>query len=164
MWRMRDCLPNAGLLGLAAMLLLAGCSDTTEESKPGGPGDPGLAGRYALETPFTAFEGRVESEGGDFDLRVVATEGTLELVGDSTYEQQLRFQTFIDGQLAGQSRWTDRGDWRARGDTLHFDSGYIGGLAFRGVKGDRRVRVLQDLVGEGVVAEYPFRRQQAPGG
>jgi hypothetical protein len=147
-----------GLPGLALMLLLAGCSDATENSNgsPGGP-PPGLSGSYELQAPLTVFDDTVAGE-SPFHLRVLATGGSLVLAEDSTYQHQLRFESWIDGTLSGRSRWTDRGQWRARGDTLHFDSEYIGGLVFRGIGGDRSVTVVQDLVGEGTTAEYPFRR------
>ena len=138
------------------MLLLAGCSDATSSSP--GTTPPPLTGSYVLQAPVTVFEGMVEDPEGDFHLRVLATGGSLVLAQDSTYEHEVRFESYVDGSLSGRPRWADRGQWRARGDTLHFDSDYIGGLAYRGVSRDRSVTVLQDLVGEGTTAEYPFRQ------
>lgn len=156
---------GAGLTGLAAMLLLAGCSDATREPGTGGPEDPGneppgLTGDYGLQGPYTAFEGRVpDGQGGEMQLKVVAMDGSLVLT-DTTYEHQLRSETYIDGALAGRANWHDRGWWVAQGDTVYFNSNYIGGLHFRGIKNSGTVRVLLDLVGEGTLPEYPYRRRQ----
>jgi hypothetical protein len=142
--------------GLAVMLLVAGCNDATDSS----PGDtpPGLTGSYVLQAPVTVFEGVVQSPEGDFHLRVLATGGSLLLARDSSYEHEVRFESYIDGQLSARPRWVDRGQWRARGDTVDFDSDYIEGLVFRGVTNEGAVTVEQDLVGEGTKAGYPFRQ------
>jgi len=138
------------------MLLLTGCSDATGGSP--GTTPPDLTGSYVLQAPVTVFEGVVPSPDGDFQLRVLATGGSLLLSEDSSYEHEVRLESYIDGHLSARPRWVDRGQWRASGDTLHFDSAYIEGVAFRGAGGPQGVTLEQDLVGEGTTAKYPFRR------
>lgn len=149
---------GAGLAGLATMLLLAGCSDSTGEGNP--PADPSAAGNYTMNAPVLAFDGRViEPEQGDFDLRVVATEGTLELASDSTYEYHARLDTYVDEVFVGKKIWQDHGDWRPVGDSLHFDSQYIEGLTFKGSRTGASMKLILDMVGEGTTAHFPFERQ-----
>lgn len=149
---------GAGFTGLTTMMVLAGCSDSTGEGNP--PADPGAAGTYTMNAPVLAFEGRViEPEQGDFDLRVVATEGTLELASDSTYEYHARLDTYVDEVLAGKQIWQDRGDWRLVGDSIHFESQYLEGLTFKGSRTAGGMELTLDMVGEGSQAHFPFERQ-----
>lgn len=145
---------------LALAMLVTGCEGGTSESPgPVDPG-PGLAGQYALVAPFTAYEGiQHDSAWGNYQLKVVATSGSLEIGRDSSYLHELRLETYMDGQLVYQSRWGDHGRWRLAGDTLQFDSEYFENLVFRGSGGGRELVVLQDIVGEGVIAAFPFQRQ-----
>jgi hypothetical protein len=85
--------------------------------------------------------------------------GALAFASDSTYEHRLQLEAYVDGELADRSRWTDRGLWRFAGDTLHFDSGFIENQAFLGQGNSERLTLIQDVVGEGVVASFPFVRQ-----
>lgn len=145
---------------LALAMLVTGCEGGTSESP--GPGDPapGLAGQYALVAPFTAYEGiQHDSAWGAYQLKVVATSGTFEIARDSTYRHELRLTTYMDGQPVYQGRWGDHGRWHQAGDTLRFASEYFENLAFRGSGGGRQLVVLQDVVGEGVIAAFPFQRE-----
>jgi hypothetical protein len=114
MWR---AMGGAGLTAIAAVLFIAGCSGTTGETS--GPAEPGVAGNYALEVPFVAFQGRIaDPEGGDFDLRMVATQGTLALAADSSYEHRIVFETYIDDRLDARPNWMDRGEVYASAEDL----------------------------------------------
>lgn len=145
---------------LALAMLVSGCEGGgTEGPGPVDPG-PGLAGQYALVAPFTAYEGiQHDSAWGNYQLKVVATSGAFEITGDSTYLHTLKLDTYMDGQLVYQGRWGDHGRWQLSGDTLRFDSEYFENVAFRGSGGGQQLVVLQDLVGEGVMAAFPYQRQ-----
>lgn len=145
-----------GARAVLVAALLSGCGEGTGTS-PGGP-TPGVPGTYLLQAPLPVFDDLVPDPEGDFHLRVVATGGSLVLMTDSRYQHEVHLEAYVDGQLSGRQGWVDRGDWRAAGDTLHFESGFIGNLVFRGVREDHAVKLVQDLVGEGITAEYPFHR------
>lgn len=144
---------------LALAMVAAGCDSGSRETTGPTP-VPGAAGSYRLEAPFVAYDGtQSDSAWGSYRLKVIATEGTLALRADGAYDHRLRLEAYVDGQLAHRGPWADRGFWRQQGDTLAFDSGYIENLAFRGVRNETGVALLQDVVGEGVIAAFPFTRQ-----
>jgi hypothetical protein len=150
---------RASWQSLALAMVAVGCDSGSKEVTGPGPG-PGSVGSYRLEAPFTAYEGsQSDSAWGTYQLKVIATEGTLMLRADSSYEHRLRLEAYIDGQLAHRGPWSDRGLWRQQGDSLVFDSGFIQNLAFRGVREEAGLVLHQDVVGEGVIAAFPFSRQ-----
>ncbi len=121
---------------------------------------PEMAGSYWLGAPFTAYEGtQRDSAWGTYPITVIATEGRLRLGEDGTYEHQLQLETRIGGQLAHRGRWGDRGSWTSTRDGLAFESKVIQSLAFTGVGSEGRLCLMQDVVGEGRLAAFPYTRQ-----
>ena len=134
--------------------LAAGCGNDAA-----GPADPppAASGSYVLQAPLTIYDEIVPDSAGDYRLLVVATGGSL-VLSDSSYQQEVQYEAFVDGTLAARPRWVDRGLWRVQGDTVHFDSGYLEGVTFHAVRQQWGLRVHQTLMEETAVSVYPFRR------
>jgi hypothetical protein len=92
-------------------------------------------------------------------IEVFVVGDTLELKDDGTYVQRAQLEARIGGQVAGRSRWTDRGFYSKEGSAVHFDSDYLQNVAFSGaLSAGPTLTVTQNLAGEGTDDVYVLKR------
>ncbi|HXE58417.1 MAG TPA: hypothetical protein VNK43_10495 [Gemmatimonadales bacterium] len=157
--------PSSRRLRLAALVLATALVAAVGCGDDGSAPSEGPAGIYRLESaaggplPATVFDGTVESSEGDFHLRVVALEGSLELRQDGHYEHRIRHAVFVDGAPAPEARWTDRGGYRVDADSVRFTSEYIEGVAFAGGLAEDRIETIADYTHEGPAVSYRYARE-----
>jgi hypothetical protein len=154
---------RATALALCSLaLVVAACSadrspGVTDPPPPPPPADS-IAARYVLsevnEKPLPAEVYAGIYLAGDtvtyHDVRVVATEGYVHLYADGTYEQRVKMQVFVDGQLSGRPVYGDNGRWRAIpfSELVRFESQYNSALSvFHGIAHNRKVWLAQDITG-----------------
>lgn len=168
----------AARMVVPVVFLLAACGGDRATSPgpvtppPDQPPPGVVAARYALTSangqslPAEVYAGvyQDESTGWFHDLRIVATDGYVDLHDDGTFAQFVTMRTMVDGQLAATPRYVDYGRWFAvpHSDQIRFESAYRQWPGvFHGVAGDGTVRMTQELTGgeagAGVVA-YEYRR------
>jgi len=120
-------------------------------------------GIYVLESaagqPAPAVIHSLVDEATGKPIEVVVLGDTLELKSDGTYVQRAQLQVRLGGQVAGRSRWTDRGFYALEGSAVHFDSDYIQNVAFSGaLTGGPTLTITQNLAGEGTDDVYVLKR------
>lgn len=149
---------KASVLAGMALALLVACSDD-EATAP----DP-ITGTYQLsdadgETlPVLIFEGLITGSEGDFVLRILVDEGSLELSAGQRYEQRVTRSISVDGHAQPGGLWYDRGTYTLRGDTLRFASELIEGARFSGTLAAGRISLDQDLSEENRWVTYRYTK------
>ncbi|MDP1892465.1 MAG: hypothetical protein Q8K55_16390 [Gemmatimonadaceae bacterium] len=129
----------------------------TEPPPPPPPGDS-IAARYVLSSvndqplPVEVYAGLYLEEGTGIsrDVRVIATEGYVQLRADGTFEQRVKMQVLLDGQLSGRPVYGDHGKWRSipYSDLVRFESEYSSALGvFHGIAHNRKVWLSQEITG-----------------
>lgn len=156
---------RASALSLFSLSLLAAAcgadrSPGVTEPPPPPPPPPAdsIAARYVLSAvndkplPAEVYAGIYLA--GDtvtyHDVRVFATEGYVHLHADGTYEQRVKMQVFVDGQLSGRPVYGDNGRWRAipYSELIRFESQYNSALSvFHGIAHNRKVWLAQEITG-----------------
>jgi hypothetical protein len=110
---------KASVLAGMALALCVACSDD-EATTP----EP-ITGTYQLsdadgETlPALIFDGLIADPDGDFVLRVLVDEGSLELSAGQRYEQRVTRSIFVDGHAQPGGLWNDRGTYTLGHIPLH---------------------------------------------
>ena len=150
-----------GGLATLAVLLVAACG--SESTAP----EPAVLARYALSQingvalPAVVFDAIItDEEDGDSHMRVVATQGSIELRVDETYVQSVNLIYYIDGVRSAYVRYADRGTYHQSGSDVMFESGVLAGVVFHGAVQGENIVADQDLTGEGVTATYGYQKQQ----
>ncbi|MDE3150919.1 MAG: hypothetical protein KGL93_01595 [Gemmatimonadota bacterium] len=125
------------------------------------PDDPppvSIAARYTLATvnghalPVEVYAGvyQDDSTGWFHDLRIVATDGYVDLQSDGSYAHYVSLRTMVDGQLAGTPRYVDYGRWFAvpHSTGVRFESTYRQWPGeFHGTALGGAVQLTQELTG-----------------
>lgn len=151
---------RTGATFVVAMSLaaLTACSDDS------GTGPEPIAGLYQLRDvggqtlPATIFEDMLTSPSGNFFLRILVTEASLDLTAGGRYEQRVKRSVFIDDQPAPSPTRTDRGIYSVSGDTIRFTSDLIQGVSFKGTLTAAGISVEQDLSEENRPLSYRYSR------
>lgn len=155
---------RAAALALCVLALFAAACGAdrapgvTDPPPPPPPPADSIAARYVLssvnEQPLPAEVYAGIYLAGDtvtyHDVRVVATEGYVHLYADGTYEQRVKMQVFVDGQLSGRPVYGDNGKWRAIpfSELVRFESQYNAALkVFHGIAHNRKVWLAQEITG-----------------
>ncbi|MHB1310714.1 MAG: hypothetical protein ACYC3L_01765 [Gemmatimonadaceae bacterium] len=145
---------------VSLVLITAACGS----ERPAGITDPppppadSISARYALSAvndhalPAEVYAGVYRDEGsGVFrDLRVVATEGYVHLRADGSFDQRVKMQVLVDGQLVGLPVYADFGRWRAIpfSDLVRFESEYSAATGvFHGLAHNSKVWLSQEITG-----------------
>ena len=144
----------AALLSAAFVAACAGDSPTEAS---------GHVGLYIMQTaadqPAPAVIHSLVDEQTGKPIEVFVVGDTLELKDDGTYIQRAQLEVRLGGQVAGRSRWTDRGFYALEGSAVHFDSDYIQNVAFSGaLTGGPTLTITQNLAGEGTDDVYVLKR------
>ena len=149
--------PHRFLTVLAIAVATVACgSDAPTSTSP-------HVGIYVLESaagqPAPAVIHSLIDEATGKPLELFVLGDTLELKSDGTYVQRAQLQVRLGGQVAGRSRWTDRGFYALEGSAVHFDSDYTQNVAFSGaLTGGPTLTVTQNLAGEGTDVVYVLKR------
>ena len=142
-----------------AALWLAACNNTTISGPVPDVGIYHLVGIGGVGLPAVAFEGEIPVEGGTATLRVMADSGFVTLFLDGEYQQQVWHTVTVDGAPEPVFSWVDHGFWASQGSgALSFVSGLYEGVAFPGTRSYTHLTLDQDLVGEGEVVPYEYRK------
>lgn len=155
---------RAAALALCSLALLAAaCSADraaiiTDPPPPPPPPADSIAARYVLSSvnelplPAEVYAGLYLEEGTGMwrDVRVIATEGYVQLRADGTFEQRVKMQVLLDGQLSGRPVYNDHGKWRAipYSGLVRFESEYSSEIGvFHGLAHNRKVWLSQEITG-----------------
>ena len=154
---------RAAALALCSLALFtAACrSDRSvgiADPPPPPPPADSIAARYVLSTvnerplPAEVYAGVYLDEGTGFfrDVRVIATEGYVHLRTDGTFEQRVKMQVFVDGELSGRPVYGDQGRWRSipYSELVRFESEYNPAPSvFHGLAHKRKVWLSQEITG-----------------
>jgi hypothetical protein len=144
-------------LALVAAACTADRSPGVTDPPPPPPADS-IAARYVLSEvnakplPAEVYAG-IYLDGDTVtyhDVRVIANEGYVHLYADGTYEQRVKMEVFVDGQLSGRPVYGDNGRWRAIpfSELVRFESQHNAALGvFHGIAHNRKVWLAQDITG-----------------
>ncbi|MDE3172307.1 MAG: hypothetical protein KGN74_04475 [Gemmatimonadota bacterium] len=164
---------------LPLVLLSAGCAGdhgaTTGPVAPP-PDDPppsSIAARYQLTSangkplPAEVYAGVYldQATGAFHDLRIVATDGYVDLHDDGTFAHYVSLRAVVDGDLVGTPRYVDYGLWFAipHSTDVRFESSFRQWPGvFHGVAQAGTVRLDQELTGGEVGAgsvRYEYTRE-----